>query len=401
LDSVHSRKAGKSVIREALTNRATAENMLMEMSVLSVFAEMINRTLNLDDILQLALEMSTKMVAMNQGGILLLNPSTDELFLRAHIGVSPELVGVSSYARTDEGMLSRMLASVLIIDDLSEVTEKRRAALEKEGLQFLISVPLTNDSSALGVMVLADHQRRRVRAHELRPLAIIGHHVGSAIHRVELQARELRVAILEERHAMAQQMHDDIAQTLGYLGLQVDNVMDTPSLARNAQVQADLEEVRTAIENAYQRVRASITRLSKDIPDDFDLRTALQETIDEFGEPAGYNVKLETSVDWRVLMSPLVAIQAHHIIHEALTNTRKHAEADTVHVALQRSGDEMIEITIWDNGQGFDIESVPRSINGGFGLRFMAERAERVGGTFRVESRPGHGTQIVVRLPAG
>jgi two-component system sensor histidine kinase DegS len=61
----------------------------------------------------------------------------------------------------------------------------------------------------------------------------------------------------------------------------------------------------------------------------------------------------------------------------------------------------MIEITIWDNGQGFDIESVPRSINGGFGLRFMAERAERVGGTFRVESRPGHGTQIVVRLPAG
>jgi nitrate/nitrite-specific signal transduction histidine kinase len=388
------------VITEAITGRSTAEDVLKEMGILFRLAERVNRTLDLDDILCLALETTTGMTGMSHGGVWLLDPSAKELVLRAHAGISPDLTRMDACTKADEGSLPRMLASLLALDGLSEVTKEHWVVVENEGLQSLIGVPLLDDDRPLGMIVLADQEQRRFRPDELRALSIVGRHVGSAIHRTELQAQQLRVSVLEERHTIAQQLHDGIAQTLGYLGLQVDNVMENPTLDRNAQVQADLEEVRTAIDNAYRGVRDSITRLSKDIPDDFDLSTALQETVEEFERAAGCNINLDVSVDWVVSMAPLVAIQAYHIIHEALTNVRKHAAADTVHLALQRFGDDMIEIVIRDNGQGFDMDSALRSNRAGFGLRFMAERAERVAGSFRVESRPGDGTQIVVRLPS-
>ncbi len=63
--------------------------------------------------------------------------------------------------------------------------------------------------------------------------------------------------------------------------------------------------------------------------------------------------------------------------------------------------DGRIEVTIQDNGRGFDLDSDQQSGWGGFGLRFMSERAERVGGSLRIESGPGQGTRVVVSLPSG
>jgi signal transduction histidine kinase len=271
--------------------------------------------------------------------------------------------------------------------------------MEKEGLQSLLSVPLVSGDRPLGMMVLAGHRKHRFTADELKLLAIIGRHVGSTVHRADLQAQELRSAVLEERQAMARQMHDDIAQTLGYLGLRIDSVMDHPSLTQNTQIRTELEQIRTVIDKAYHRVRMSIVRLGRDIPAHFDLRVALQEIIDEFQHSTECRVKSEINIDWLAPLSPLVAIQASHIIHEALSNTRKHAGASLVHITLQKTRGDRLEITVEDDGQGFDTDSVSSTYEGGFGLRFMAERAERVGGSLTVESTPGQGTRIIVSLP--
>jgi two-component system nitrate/nitrite sensor histidine kinase NarX len=338
---------------------------------------------------------------MDQGGALLLDPSTDKLLLEAHIGGSPELVQASSTVQVDEGIVPDMLASVTQVGDWSAMTDKRRRALEQEGMQSLVSIPLVNGGCPRGMIVLAGHKQHHFTPDELTTLAIMGRHIGSAIHRADLQAQELRAAILEERQAMARQMHDDIAQTLGYLGLQVDNVTDHPSLTQNRDIQAQLEQVRTAIDKAYERVRMSIARLSRDIPEHFDLRIALQEIIDQFTDATECRVRSEIDIDWLAPLSSLVAIQASHIIQEALNNTRKHADASTVHLALQKLGQDGIEVIVEDDGHGFDADAVPSSSEDGFGLRFMAERAERVGGTLRVESRPGQGTRIIVHLPTG
>ena len=200
---------------------------------------------------------------------------------------------------------------------------------------------------------------------------------------------------------MARQIHDDTAQTLGYLGLQVDSVMGNPSLAQNVKVQTELEGLRKAIEDAYKRVRNSIIRLEKNIPDHFDLETALPEIISEFEKQTRCRVESKVEGSQLPRLPPAVALQAIYIIREALTNVRKHSGATSVHLTLQGLGDGRVKVTIQDNGRGFDLDSEQQVGWGGFGLRFMRERAERVGGSLRVESQPGQGTRVVVSLPSG
>ena len=212
--------------------------------------------------------------------------------------------------------------------------------------------------------------------------------------------KERTLSLARSLETMARQMHDDIAQTLGYLGLQVDSVMSSSSLAQNVEVQAELKGLRRAIEDAYERMGSSIMRLGEDVPSHFDLGAALPKIISEFEKQSGCRV--ESRVDGGQLprLPPSVAFQATYIIRETLTNVRKHSGADSVHLTLQGLEDGRVEVTIQDNGRGFDLDSEQQSGWGGFGLRFMRERAERVGGSLRVESQPGQGTRVVVSLPS-
>ena len=377
------------------------QTRVKELSALYAIAEAVNHSLDLDKVLQLALDSAIEVTGMDSGGILLLNPSTSELFLRAHRGGSPEFIRAVSQAKADEGLMPRMLDSVLTIDDLSKVTKDRRMAIEKEGLQSLVSIPLKAKESLLGVMVIASHSPRPFASQDRELLAAIGNQVGVAVDRAHLQAQKLRAAVLAERQDMARQIHDDTAQTLGYLGLQVDSVMGNPNLAQNVRVQAELEGIRKAIEDAYERVRSSIIRLGEDIPDHFDLETALPEIISEFEKQTRCRVESKVEGSQLPRLPPAVALQAIYIIREALTNVRKHSGATSVHLTLQGLEDGRIKVTIQDNGRGFDLDSNQQAEWRGLGLRFMRERAERVGGSLRIESQPGQGTRVVVSLPSG
>jgi PAS domain S-box-containing protein len=377
------------------------QTRVRELAALYAITEVVAHSLDLDTTLQLVLDKVMSLTGMDSGGILLLDPSINELFLRTHRGGSPEFIRAVSRTGAEEGLMPRMLNSVLAIDDLSEVTRDRRMAMEKEGIQSLVSIPLKAHESPLGVMVIASHSPRTLAAQELELLAAIGNQVGVAVDRAHLQTQELRAAVLEERQHMARQMHDDIAQTLGYLGLQVDSVMDSPSLAQDVGVQAELEQIRKAIEDTYGHVRSSIRRLEEDVPSHFDLRATLPEIISQFETQTGCRVELEVDESQLSRLPPSVAFQAAYIIREALTNVRKHAGADSVHLTLQGPEDGRVEVSVQDNGRGFDLDSNQQSGRRGFGLRFMRERAERVGGSLRIESEPGHGTWVVINLPSG
>jgi GAF domain-containing protein len=376
------------------------QTRVKELSALYTIAEMVNLSLDLDEILQLSLDRAIEVAGMDSGGILVLDPSTSEIFLRAHRGWSLEFIRATSRMRADEGLRPPMLKAVRVVDDLSKLTKDRRIAVEREGLQSLVSIPLKAKESPLGVMVVASYSPRTFASEELELLAAIGNQVGMAVDRAHLRAQELRAAILEERQHMARQMHDDIAQTLGYLGLQVDSVMGSSSLAQNAEIQTELEGIRGAIEDTYERVRSSIIRLQEDIPGHFNLETALQAIITEFEKQSRCRVESKVEGDQLPHLSPSVAFQAIYIIREALTNVRKHSGADSVHLTLQGLEDGRVEVTIQDNGRGFDLDGEQQAGWGGFGLRFMRERAERAGGSLRVKTRPGQGTRVIVNLPS-
>ncbi len=114
---------------------------------------------------------------------------------------------------------------------------------------------------------------------------------------------------------------------------------------------------------------------------------------------------LETHISWpqELLTSPLtpeIETQLLRIIQESLTNVRKHAEVKVAHLFFTLHVDE-IQVMITDDGVGFSLSPNPQSPvpNDHFGLIIMRERAEAVGGTLEIRSRPDHVTQVIVRLP--
>ncbi len=142
-------------------------------------------------------------------------------------------------------------------------------------------------------------------------------------------------------------------------------------------------------------------RLREDVPGHLDFGAALPDIISEFEKQTGCRVESRIDGDQLPRLPPSVAFQVTYIIREALTNARKHSGADSVRLTIQDLKDGRVEVTIQDNGQGFDLDSEQQSGGGGFGLRFMRERAERVGGSLRIESGPGQGTRVVISLPSG
>jgi GAF domain-containing protein len=171
------------------------QTRVKELSTLYTIAEMMNRSLDLDAVLQLALDSAIEVAGMDLGGILLLDPSTNDLFLRAHQGGSPEFIQAVSHIRADEGLMPPMLKSVLVVDDRSKLTKDCRVAIEREGLQSVVSIPVKAKESLLGVMVVASRSPRTFASQELELLATFGNQVGVAVDRANLQAQELRAAI--------------------------------------------------------------------------------------------------------------------------------------------------------------------------------------------------------------
>jgi signal transduction histidine kinase len=95
----------------------------------------------------------------------------------------------------------------------------------------------------------------------------------------------------------------------------------------------------------------------------------------------------------------VVGSQLFRIAQEALANVRKHARAGRAWASIRHPQPAVLVLEIGDDGVGFDPERVPRGTASAFGLASMRERAEVLGGTFRVDSAPGAGTRITVRVP--
>jgi two-component system sensor histidine kinase DegS len=113
-----------------------------------------------------------------------------------------------------------------------------------------------------------------------------------------------------------------------------------------------------------------------------------------------YDIQAELSVPEALEdsgINPAVETQLLRIVQEALSNIRKHARAKTCRVAFAIS-EPLLEVTITDDGCGFDIEAAATH-GEGYGLRSMRERTEAVGGSLRVTSQPGKGTTVNVSMP--
>lgn len=261
-----------------------------------------------------------------------------------------------------------------------------------------IASPLRRLAAATQDLAAGD-LKRRVPVTSRDEIGQLSHSFNAMAERLQEHERRMQsLAVVEERERLAREMHDGLAQSLGYLLLKVRSaaeLMGSPSSPRAAAALAEAEKI-TA--EAFREVRQSIFGLRTMVTRSLGLVPTLAEYLHDFSQQSGVAVDLRLGDEGRFRLSPDQEVQLIRIIQEALANVWKHAEARHASVSLEATP-EGLEVTIADDGCGFDPAEVRARGRGCFGLQTMEERAAAVGGALRVESAPGKGTRVVAHFP--
>jgi PAS domain S-box-containing protein len=220
-----------------------------------------------------------------------------------------------------------------------------------------------------------------------------------AEHRRRLQdlVGKLVTAQEEERRRVAYDIHDGLAQVAAAAFQHLQNfAADNPP--NSARSQEDLDQALEMLQQTVGEARNVVADLRPTVLDDFGLATALRQQIDRL---RGENIQLsyeETLGGGR--LPEVVETALFRVAQEALTNVRKHARTDRMHVTLERRG-QAVRLLVRDWGRGFVPSGVPDEADPGekIGLSSMRERVALLGGHFEIHSEPGAGTSVVAEVP--
>jgi two-component system sensor histidine kinase UhpB len=213
------------------------------------------------------------------------------------------------------------------------------------------------------------------------------------IERLETERRESARAALaaqeRERMRIARELHDEVGQELTAVMLQLERT----SRDADAPVRDHLEAAREGLRASLGEVREIARRLRPEVLDDLGLASALAALTNDVARRTGVRVERRLAPDLPALGSEEELV-VYRVAQEALTNVARHSEAQHAWVRLARGNGGGVTLTIRDDGRGFDVATHAR----GTGMRGMRERAVLVGASLDVESQPGRGTSVRLRL---
>jgi signal transduction histidine kinase len=214
--------------------------------------------------------------------------------------------------------------------------------------------------------------------------------------RREDQPHALARAQEEERKRIAGELHDDFAQRMALVSMQLDRLALSPPGPE--EIACHIQSVKAHVEQLCDDLRGLSHRLHPALLDILGLTAVLQVECERASEAAGYPVRFDNDPIAKDL-SPDLALALYRVVQEALRNSAQHAEARQANVTLSTSGAE-VYLKIEDDGKGFDPEAV-RSSGRGLGLLSMAERLELFDGRLCIDSQLGKGTRIQAIVPLG
>jgi len=222
-------------------------------------------------------------------------------------------------------------------------------------------------------------------------------HKESEAERLQL-LRRLVTAQEEERQRISRELHDQTGQQLSALLLGLKTLNNSAGNGSES-LHKGLLQLQRLTERLVDDAHHLAWELRPVALDDLGLEMAISNYVDKWSERTSIPLDFHSSLDKRRL-SPPVEIAVYRIVQEALTNILKHARANRVSVMLEYRNDELLVI-VEDNGRGFQSE-VPLTVNerGGLGLVGIRERVALVSGKFNIESEPGSGATLVIRIPA-
>ncbi|MCS7089250.1 MAG: response regulator [Verrucomicrobiota bacterium] len=213
--------------------------------------------------------------------------------------------------------------------------------------------------------------------------------------RLRALARNLEATREEERTRIAREIHDELGQMLTKLKMDLAWVQRKATVVADPVCEAKIQSMLALVDQTVQTVRRISSELRPGLLDTLGLPAAVEAEVNDFQTRTG--IACELRIDF-----PPIAVERHiatalyRILQESLTNITRHARASKVSVRLEFQRTDLV-LEISDNGRGASPKELQRP--GCFGLLGMRERAHALGGDFCLESQPGHGTRVQVRIP--
>ena len=267
-------------------------------------------------------------------------------------------------------------------------------AAATNGEMAMLIVPLQYRDRTLGTYNLYVPQANLQPMQELEELFIsIGRHLGMAIEKARLDREAQFLSIVEERTSIAGELHDSLAQTLVSIGFQVRILKEVLEQKDAGDWTPQMQRIERTLEDANREVRNLIAHFRGSI-DRHGLLPSIKQAVDKFRVDSGMQIFLQEEWPDRELPANY-EIQVLRVVQEALSNIRRHSQANTVRVML--SGDaNSYRVLIEDDGIGIETDEAAAPEDGHFGLQILHERAKRIGGEVSIESEPGEGTRVVL-----
>lgn len=254
---------------------------------------------------------------------------------------------------------------------------------------------LTSASTGKATLLFETPSEYRLNIHELKVLDNLGDEISLAVENanlLNLKQRQVNAA-RDERLRIARNLHDTVGQNVSYLRLKLDRLRTSALTSEPVVFQHELADSVTVADEIYEQMRDTLEELRTTEHQDLD--QAIHHYTTTVAAQSGFSVSVQTKGIIKLLSSRRNR-QVMYIVREALNNVEKHASATKVDVLLYYAEDVFI-LTIRDDGTGFQPETVDTTDR--YGLVIMGERAHAINGSLAIQSSPGKGTEITLRIP--
>jgi two-component system sensor histidine kinase DegS len=198
-----------------------------------------------------------------------------------------------------------------------------------------------------------------------------------------------------ERQRLSRQMHDGPAQALSNFILQTEIAMKLLDVDAG-QARNELSSLKVSAMSTFQKVRNFIFELRPMMLDDLGLVPTIRRYADAFKEQSGAEVNVTITGDEH-RMESYIEVMVFRAMQELLSNAVHQNQATSIKI-LMDLGDNLVKLSVDDNGKGFDTDDLGKESS--LGLKLIQERTEMLGGTFDINSSPGKGARVTLSIPA-
>ena len=272
--------------------------------------------------------------------------------------------------------------------------------LPAEYASVQLSAPLRRGSATIGQLFVGSRMPQAFSVDDIEALSSLANQASIALENADLQARLRELAVVAERERIAREMHDGLAQVLGYVNTKSQAAETLLEAGKVDDARVQLAELSAAARSVYVDIREAILGLRSPIAPDVGLVPAVEEYAHRFAEASKLVVTVEATPQARAAaLQPATAASTFRIAQEALTNVRKHAAARRVDLRFRLDSGRLV-MTIDDDGRGIGEDQTPTAEWPRYGLVTLRERAAMIDGEVTIEHVDGGaGTRVRLTVP--